>query len=162
MPRLPHAIPSSAPRAALTVALALAAGLVDARRAGAQPPARTVAVQPPAAPAAAPPVVADSSVRDSTELRLVGRRYAGTVRNCYQEQGLKGDPMLRGMLRVELTVLPTGAVQEAAVTAADVSGAGMPAVTSCIATAARAWRFSDGAPAAERIVLEYDLVPPNG
>lgn len=106
--------------------------------------------------------VADSAIRDSVEVRIVARRHAGTVRHCYQEQGLKGDPMLRGLLRIELTVLPTGAVQEAAVTAADVSGAGMPAVTSCIATAARAWRFSDGAPAAERIVLEYDLVPPNG
>ena len=104
--------------------------------------------------------VRDSSFRDSIEVNAVARRYAATVRTCYQEQGLKADPSLRGLLRVELTVLPAGSVHAASTTATEVNGAGMPAVTSCISTAARAWRFSDGAPAAERVVLEFDLLPP--
>lgn len=106
-------------------------------------------------------VVPDSAVRDSTEVRAVGRRYAGTIRNCYQEQGLKSDPTLRGLVRIELTVLPTGVVQAAAATAEDVSGTGMPAVTACVSTATRTWRFSNEAPRTERVVLEFDLLPPS-
>ena len=119
----------------------------------------------PAPPATKPArdtaaVVADSAIRDSTEVTAVARRHAGVIRNCYQEQGLKADPALRGLLRVELTVLPAGEVQAATATATEVNGTGMPAVTACVSTAARSWRFSDGAPRPERVVLEYDLLPP--
>ena len=102
----------------------------------------------------------DSAHRDSAEVHAAARRYAPTVRTCYQEQGLKGDPTLRGLLRVELVVLPTGSVDSAATTATGVNGAGMPAVATCISTAARAWRFSEGALATERVVLQFDLLPP--
>lgn len=104
--------------------------------------------------------VEESALRDAAEIDAVGRRYAGVVRTCYQEQGLKGDPTLGGLLRVELTVLPTGVVRAAAATATRVRGIGMPAVSACVTKAARAWRFSDGAPRIERVVLEYDLKPP--
>jgi hypothetical protein len=136
---------------------ALAATLLASAELAAQAP-------PPAAPKPAQDTLAvapDSAVRDSTEVRAVARRYAGTVRNCYQEQGLKSDPALRGLLRVDLTVLPTGQVQAATATATDVSGIGMPAVTACVSTATRAWRFSGDAPRAERLTLEYDLLPPS-
>ena len=127
----------------------------------AQAPARVAAKPAPAALAAVPAPALDSAVRDSLEVRAVARRHAGAIRHCYQEQGLKSDPSLRGLLRVELVVLTTGVVEAATTTASDVSGTGMPAVTSCVSTAARAWRFSEDAPRLERVVLEFDLVPPS-
>ena len=148
---------------ALTVTLALAAAPLVSAGLAAQAPTRVApkATAKPAAPAADSLTAApDSSVRDSTEVTTVARRHAGAVRHCYQEQGLKSDPALRGLLHVELTVLPTGEVQAAAATATEVSGDGMPAVTACVSSAARAWRFSADAPRTERVVLEYDLLPP--
>ena len=106
-------------------------------------------------------VAPDSSFRGATEVRAVGRRYASTIRHCYNEQGLKVDPALRALLRVELMVLPTGLVQNATASATDVNGEGMAAVLACVSTAVRAWRFSDGAPQMERVVLEFDLLPPS-
>lgn len=103
----------------------------------------------------------DSAIRDSVEVRAVARRHAGAIRHCYQENGLKADPALRGLLRVELTVRPAGTVEAATATATDVNGTGMPAVTACVATAVRAWRFSEAAPRTERLVLEFDLLPPS-
>jgi hypothetical protein len=102
----------------------------------------------------------DSPIREDREIDAAGRRYAGVVRNCYQEQGLKGDPTLAALLRLEMTVQPSGVVQAAAATATRVKGVGMPAVSECVSKAARHWRFSDGAPRAERVVLEFDLLPP--
>ena len=147
----------------LVFAAALAAAPLGSSTLAAQAPPDTAVRLPadttarPARDSLAPAITA---FRDSTEVDSAARRYAGAVRTCYQEQGLKADPALRGLLRVELTVLPTGGVQGAAATTSGVSGTGMPAVAACIATAARAWRFSDGAPGAERVVLEFSLVPP--
>jgi hypothetical protein len=70
---------------------------------------------------------------EPTEIDATGRRYAGAVRNCYEQEGLMHDPMLRGLLRVALTVLPAGEVRATRVTAAR----------------------------AERVVLWCDLVPRN-
>ena len=135
----------------------LAATPIASRGLLAQAPSTTVAT------AAAPdsqPVAAEVAYRTSTELTAVARRYAGTVKNCYEQQGLKADPALRGLLQVELTVLPSGAVETAAATSTNVNGAGMAEVATCVAEAAREWRLSEGAPGTERLVLEYDLVPP--
>ena len=144
---------------ARTLALAATLAIAPMGRPGlvAQAPGPVVAKAAPDTLAAA----SDSSFRDSTEVRAVGRRHAGTIRHCYNEQGLKADPALRGLLRVELMVLPTGVVQAATATATDVNGEGMPAVITCVSTAARAWHFSDGAPRIERVVLEFDLLPPD-
>ena len=106
------------------------------------------------------PITPDSSFRDSAEVTDVARRHAGSVKHCYEQQGLKTDPSLRGLLQVELTVLPTGAVQHATATATNVTGTGMAAVAACVSAAAREWRFGDGAAGTERIVLDFDLLPP--
>ena len=122
----------------------------------AQAPSTTVASAAPDSQAVAP----DVAWRDSTEVTAVARRYAGTVKNCYEQQGLKTDPALRGLLQLALTVLPTGVVQEALASSSNVSGTGMPEVAVCVSSAAREWRFSEGAGGVERLVLEFDLVPP--
>ena len=142
--------------AAFAVVALVAAPLANAGLA-AQLPSQTLANLARSTVAAA----RDSSTRDPLEVDAAARRYAATVRHCYQEQGLKADPALSGLLRLEMTVLPAGSVQAATATATRVSGTGMPAVTSCVSTAARAWRFRDGAPRTERVVLEFDLVPPS-
>jgi hypothetical protein len=150
--------PLAAARAAALVVALAAAPSWSAGLAAQLPSATAVYI---AMHAVVPPAPArDSSSRDPAELDAVARRYAASVRNCYQEQGLKEDPALSGLLRVEVMVLPTGGVQAAAATATRVSGTGMPAVASCVSTAARAWRFRQGAPRTERVVLEYDLLPP--
>ena len=152
-PRPPRPAASSLARA-----LALAAAFLTAPFAAlpAQAPATTVAKATPPAQ----PVAVDSTYRDSTEVADVARRYAGTVKNCYEQEGLKLDPTLRGLLQLDLTVLPTGAVQAATATAINVTGAGMPAVATCVAAAAREWRFSEGAAGTERLLLDFDLLPP--
>ena len=143
--------------AALVVAPVVRTGLA------AQVPAQ-VAAKPTRngpAPATAPAIALDSAFRDSTEVTAVARRNAAAVRHCYQEQGLKADPSLRALLRVELVVLPTGMVQAATATATEVTGDGMPAVLACVSTAARTWRFSEDAPRTARAVVEFDLLPPS-
>jgi hypothetical protein len=137
--------------------VALAAGPLLGGALVAQAPVQVAAKPTPDTLAAAP----DSAIRDSVEVRAVARRHAGAIRNCYQENGLKADPALRGLVRVELVVLPTGVVEAATATATDVSGTGMPAVTTCVSTVVRAWRFSEDAPRTERVVLEFDLLPPS-
>ena len=97
--------------------------------------------------------------RADAELDAAARRYAAAVRHCYEERGLKEDPMLRGRLRVAMTVLPEGDVRAPAVTATEAHGLGMSAVAACVTDAARSWRFADGAARAERVVLWFDLVP---
>lgn len=162
MTRITPLAPSSSHARIGACAVALVAALVaapawSAGLAAQLPPATAVKL---AMRALAPAPASDASSRDPSEVDAVARRYAASVRNCYQEQGLKEDPALSGLLRVEVTVLPTGGVQAAAATATRVNGTGMPAVTSCVSTAARGWRFRDGAPRTERVVLEYDLLPP--
>ena len=141
--------------------LALAAALAIMPLGGpgllAQAPSTTIASAAPDSQAVAP----EAAFRDSTEVTAVARRYAGTVKNCYEQQGLKLDPALRGLLQLELTVLPTGIVEAAAATSSNATGTGMPEVAVCVSTAAREWRFSEGAGGTERLVLEFDLVPPS-
>ena len=147
------------------LAVALAASALPGATLGAQASSSSSASSSAAGAATvarlADSTAADSTVRDQDEVDAAGRRYAGAVRNCYQERGLKGDPSLSGLLRVDLTVLPAGSVQTAVSTATRVQGVGMPAVAECVATAARRWRFTDGAPRPARVILYFDLLPPD-
>jgi hypothetical protein len=149
-------IPMAAGARAFTVAAALAVGHLWSAAPGTPVAAPALADRPRRAIAAA----RDSLSRDA-ELAEAGRRFSAAVRHCYSENGLKEDPTLSGLLRVRLLVLPAGDVREATVTATRVQGLGMPAVTACVATGARAWRFRDGAPRTERVVLVFDLLPPS-
>jgi hypothetical protein len=120
--------------------------------------------QGPSAPLAgseqtAPRADRRSASRAPAEIVAAGQRYAAVVHHCYEEAGLKGDPMLKGLLRVAMTVLPGGDVRAATVTARHVSGLGMPDVVACVASAARAWRFGEAASRVERAELWFDLLP---
>jgi hypothetical protein len=109
--------------------------------------------------AAPAPVATPDSVRADAEIRLTILRHAADVRGCYEREGLRRDPSLRGTLEVEVTVLPTGVVDSVAVGSLVMAGNGQREVAACIATIARHWRFERGPYAVETIVLPFALVP---
>lgn len=98
-----------------------------------------------------------SRSRDPGEIEAAARRYAPVVRHCYQEEGLKEDPSLSGILRVSITVGAQGEVLAARVTATDAHGLGMRAVVSCVAAAAASWHFAAGPFHEERVGLSFRL-----
>ena len=148
------ALPAAPRPRALALLAALVAAPIGHATLGAQATSSFLAASGSPAVAAA-----GGGRRADAELDAAARRYAAAVRHCYEERGLKEDPMLRGRLRVALTVLPAGEVRAPAVTATQAHGLGMPADTACVADAARSWRFADGAARAERVVLWFDLTP---
>jgi hypothetical protein len=137
---------------ALSIACLVALSL-PAAAAGAQAPAQVVsdAVEYRlTAPAVSRP-------RDPEEIEAAARRYAPVVRHCYQEEGLKEDPTLSGILRVSVIVGPEGAVHAPRVTVTEAHGLGMRAVVSCVATAAASWHFTAGPFHEERVGLSFRL-----
>lgn len=65
------------------------------------------------------------------------RSHVGEVRSCYERE-LARRPGLAGRLTVSFVISPTGAVQIATVSSTTMDD---PAVESCVAAAARRWRF---------------------
>lgn len=108
-------------------------------------------------PAPAQPVA--DSVRTDVEVRTTVLRHATDVRRCYQDEGLRRNPSLAGQVELELTILPTGHVDEASVPATSLAGPGQKEVTVCIATRARNWRFQRGPYAVETVVFPFVLSP---
>jgi hypothetical protein len=108
--------------------------------------------------AAPQPATADS-IRADAEIRQTILRHAADVRGCYEREGLRRDPSLKGTLEVEVTVLPTGVVDSVTVGALIMAGNGQREVAVCIATIARHWRFERGPYTVETIVLPFTLVP---
>jgi hypothetical protein len=112
------------------------------------------------------PASADSprdSLRDSLradrDVRLTALRNARSVMRCYEEQGLRRQPELEGVIEVSLTVEPTGVVSETQVASATLQGPGSREVAACIATIARQWRFERGPFDVEVIVFPFVLRP---
>lgn len=99
------------------------------------------------------------STRADREIRLVALRHVADVRRCYEREGLTRDPGLTGTLDVTVTVLATGVVREAAVTAEDMRGVGAREVAACLRTVIRNWRFDRGPYAVETIVFPFDFKP---
>lgn len=133
---------------ASVVALSMAAST-----AGAQAPAQVVsdaAEYRLTAPAV-------TRARDPEEIEAAARRYAPVVRHCYQEDGLKEDPTLSGILRVSVMVGPEGEVRGVRVTVAEAHGLGMRAVVSCVTAAAASWHFAAGPFHEERVGLSFRL-----
>ena len=97
--------------------------------------------------------------RRQSEVEATGERYAPAIRHCYQERGLKEDPMLRGKLRVGALVLPAGSVRNPTVTASEVHGLGMAPVVECVQAVASSWHFDGGAFRTQRVELLFDLAP---
>ena len=102
------------------------------------------------------------SVRLDVDVRLVALRHAAEIQRCYETEGLRINPGLGGMIEVEVTVVPSGRVQDAAVAASNLSGAGHQEVESCITSSVRNWRFEKGPFATETIVYPFNLVRDRG
>lgn len=102
---------------------------------------------------------ARDSVRADDEVRQTVLRHASDVRGCYEREGLKRNPGLRGSLEVELTILPTGTVDKVDISGLSLSGDGTREVSACITTVARNWRFERGPFQVETIVFPFHLVP---
>jgi hypothetical protein len=102
------------------------------------------------------------SVRPDVDVRLVALRHAAEIQRCYEAEGLRVNPGLGGMLEVEVTVVPSGRVQDAAVSASNLSGAGHQEVESCITSSVKNWRFEKGPFATETIVYPFNLVRDRG
>ena len=100
------------------------------------------------------------SLRPDEDIRDAVLRNSPDVRRCYEAEGLRRDATLRGTLELALTILPTGAVDSAAVQAVRLSSpAGRTEVASCVETAARHWRFERGPFGVERVVFPFRLAP---
>ena len=99
------------------------------------------------------------SLRADRDVRLTALRNARSVMRCYEEQGLRRQPELEGVVEVSLTVEPTGVVSEVQVASATLSGPGSRETAACIATIARQWRFERGPFDLEVIVFPFVLRP---
>lgn len=104
------------------------------------------------------PVVEPDSVRPDVDVRLVALRHAGEIQRCYEAEGLRVNPGLGGMIEVEVTVGPSGRVEDASVSSSNLSGIGHQEVETCITTSVRNWRFEKGPFAIEQIVFPFNLV----
>jgi hypothetical protein len=102
------------------------------------------------------------SVRPDEDVRLVALRHAAEIQHCYETEGLRVNPGLGGMIEVEVTVGPSGRVQDAEVSASNLSGAGHQEVETCITSSVRNWRFERGPYATETIVYPFNLVRNRG
>jgi hypothetical protein len=105
-----------------------------------------------------PPAVEPDSVRPDVDVRLVALRHAGEIQHCYEAEGLRVNPGLGGMIEVEVTVSPSGRVEDAAVSSSHLSGTGHQEVETCITSSVRNWRFEKGPFAIETIVFPFNLV----
>ncbi|HEY7232752.1 MAG TPA: AgmX/PglI C-terminal domain-containing protein [Gemmatimonadaceae bacterium] len=102
------------------------------------------------------------SLRPDMDVRLVALRHAAEIQRCYETEGLRVNPALGGLVEVEVTVAPSGRVEDAEVSASALSGAGQREVESCITTSVRNWRFEKGPFAIEKIVYPFNLVRNRG
>ena len=109
--------------------------------------------------AATGPSVRADSVRADEDVRLAILRHADEVRHCYESEGLRRNPSLGGLVEIELTILPTGMVDDARPAESDLVGPGTQEVLACITTTARNWRFDRGPYAVESITFPFLLRP---
>ena len=107
----------------------------------------------------APPPAASDSVRTEEEFHAAGQRFAGSVRGCYEQEGLKRDPSLKANVDVSVTVAPNGLVRDVEVDTLAVRGIGMKHVVTCVETLAKHWHFSSGSYALEVMTFTYMLRP---
>jgi hypothetical protein len=108
------------------------------------------------------PTQKTDSVRADDAIRMVALRHAKDIQTCYENHGLKVNPTLTGTVEVEVTVLPSGRVRNANVSASALRGTGRENVESCITTAVKNWRYQRGNFAVETIVYPFSLVPDKG
>ena len=126
-----------------------------------EPTPRPPTTTPPAS--ATPPIAAETPVSDSlrsdAEIREVVMRHAASVRQCYEQEGLRRNATLHGTLELEIVILPVGRVSAATVRKSAMRGEGAREVAECIEAAARNWRFTRGPFATDVILLPFTLIP---
>ena len=129
--------------------------------ASAQQPVPQPPTTPPAgvAPAIAAETPASDSLRSDAEIREVVMRHAASVRQCYEQEGLRRNATLHGTLELEIVILPVGRVSAATVRKSAMRGEGAREVAECIEAAARNWRFTRGPFATDVILLPFTLIP---
>lgn len=102
------------------------------------------------------------SIRPDNDIRLVALRHSAEIQRCYESEGLRLNPGLSGMIEVEVTVSPSGRVEDAEVSSSALMGAGGHEVESCITSTMKNWRFEKGPFAPETIVYPFNLVRDRG
>ena len=122
----------------------------------------TLASLPPSAHLTTLPRQNPDSLRPDLDVRLVALHHASEIQSCYENQGLRINPSLSGMIEVEVTVGPSGRVEDANVSSSALSGAGRQEVESCITTSVKNWRFERGPYTTETIVYPFNLVHDRG
>lgn len=108
---------------------------------------------------AASTVAPTDSLRGDRDIRQTALRHTRDVQRCYVDEGLRRNPALDGVVEVEVTILPTGVVEEAKVASATLAGHGADEVSACIRTIARHWRFDRGPYDTEIVVFPFVLRP---
>ena len=108
------------------------------------------------------PAQLPDSVRPDGDVRLVALRHSGEIQRCYESEGLRINPSLGGMIEVELTVSPSGRVEDAEISSSGLTGIGRREVESCITSTVKNWRFEKGPFAIETIVYPFNLVRDSG
>lgn len=108
------------------------------------------------------PLQPADSVRPDSDVRMVALRHASEIKRCYETHGLKVNPGLGGTIEVEVTVLPSGRVGGASVTASSLAGLGRTEVEACITMSVKNWRFERGPFVTETIVYPFNLVRDRG
>ena len=89
----------------------------------------------------------------------MGIRHAGSVRICYEREGLGRDPSLQVNLDVTVTIAPNGVVNSVVVDTTRVSGQGARDVVSCVAHAVAQWRYQAGPYGVESTTYTFNLAP---
>lgn len=102
---------------------------------------------------------AADSVRSDRDIRMAALRHVTDVKRCYEREGLVRDPRLSGTLDVTVTILATGVVRDASVTASEMRGVGAREVAACLTTAMRNWLFDRGPYGVETIVFPFRFSP---
>lgn len=98
---------------------------------------------------AAPSVVKSAgggpSGRDMSKLGTFVRARQAQLQYCYTDVGLAANPNLGGSISVNVTLEPTGAVQDVRVSNRTWSGAGAADTEACILQRVRGWAFPPSA-----------------
>jgi len=97
------------------------------------------------------------SLRADREIVETATRHASTVRSCYETEGLRRNPTLRGTLELRLTIQATGTVSAVETAGRKLRGEGASEVALCVATRAKHWRFARGPYVVETITIPFVL-----
>jgi len=106
---------------------------------------------------AAIPIDPLTPAADAATVGTFVRGQEAQLRFCYEESGLRVNPVLAGLVTVAITVGPTGSVASASVAKRSWSGPGAAEAESCILRAVRGWRFPASGAAAATYTFPFNF-----